>query len=405
MFLNDDDNKLIFMLRWNNIKGMGYGTFNIEKDVILNIGVFFFDNFLFLLYDGWDGKSLIKLGNGIFIFFVINNYIGNIEVKFGVLIFVVFDVFGWIEYLYLFCGVELDMNGYFQIISKLLMVVGFVLNIYGGSLILNNGGEFVGIIVGDGFLNINGGMFDIMGNNCNFFGVFIVNKGVYLVVFMVDNLGIVFVDNYGTLILNSILVWQFINNISGYGNVCKMGVGVLNISDNVKWIGMIDIIQGIVILGNVDLLVMFGSNQVIVEEQGKFFGFGGVVGNLSNSGIVDFIIYMLGNILIVGGNYIGRNGFIFFQIEIGGDNLKIDCLVIKGNVSGCICVVVTQVGGIGVETLNGIEVIYVSGNVDNVEFIQMERIIVGVYDYILKCGQGINSINWYLISRKDIFVL
>lgn len=113
MFLNDDDNKLIFMLRWNNIKGMGYGIFNIEKDVILNIGVFFFDNFLFLLYDGWDGKSLIKLGNGIFIFFVINNYIGNIEVKFGVLIFVVFDVFGWIEYLYLFCGVELDMNGYF----------------------------------------------------------------------------------------------------------------------------------------------------------------------------------------------------------------------------------------------------------------------------------------------------
>lgn len=112
-FLNDDDNKLIFMLRWNNTKGMGYGTFNIEKDATLNIGVFFFDNFLLLLYDGWDGKSLTKLGNGTFILFATNNYTGNTEVKFGVLIFAALDAFGWTEYLYLFCGAELDMNGYF----------------------------------------------------------------------------------------------------------------------------------------------------------------------------------------------------------------------------------------------------------------------------------------------------
>uniref|UniRef100_UPI0039BF6D19 autotransporter outer membrane beta-barrel domain-containing protein n=1 Tax=Escherichia albertii TaxID=208962 RepID=UPI0039BF6D19 len=56
----------------------------------------------------------------------------------------------------------------------------------------------------------------------------------------------------------------------------------------------------------------------------------------------------------------------------------------------------------GAETLNGIEVIHVSGNADNAEFIQTERITAGAYDYILKRGQGINSTNWYLISRKDI---
>lgn len=35
---------------------MGYGTFNIEKDATLNIGVSLSDNLSPLLYDGWDGK-------------------------------------------------------------------------------------------------------------------------------------------------------------------------------------------------------------------------------------------------------------------------------------------------------------------------------------------------------------
>ncbi|MGQ7189375.1 autotransporter outer membrane beta-barrel domain-containing protein, partial [Escherichia sp. HC-CC] len=65
-----------------------------------------------------------------------------------------------------------------------------------------------------------------------------------------------------------------------------------------------------------------GSNQVIVEEQGKLSGFGGVAGNLSNSGIVDLTTYMPGNILTVGGNYTGRNGLILLQTETGGDNSK-----------------------------------------------------------------------------------
>lgn len=62
-------------------------------------------------------------------------------------------------------------------------------------------------------------------------------------------------------------------------------------------------------------------------------GFGGVAGNLSNSGIVDLTTYMPGNILTVGGNYTGRNGLILLQTETGGDNSKTDRLVIKGNAS------------------------------------------------------------------------
>ncbi|EHQ9857579.1 autotransporter-associated beta strand repeat-containing protein, partial [Escherichia coli] len=99
--LNDDDNKLISMLRWNNTKGMGYGTFNIEKDATLNIGVSLSDNLSPLLYDGWDGKSLTKSGNGTLILSATNNYTGNTEVKSGVLILAAPDALGRTEYLYL----------------------------------------------------------------------------------------------------------------------------------------------------------------------------------------------------------------------------------------------------------------------------------------------------------------
>lgn len=399
--LNDDDNKLISMLRWNNTKGMGYGTFNIEKDATLNIGVSLSDNLSPLLYDSWDGKSLTKSGNGTLILSATNNYTGNTEVKSGVLILAAPDALGRTEYLYLSRGTELDMNGYPQTISKLLTAAGSVLNIHSGSLILNNGGESAGTIAGNGSLNINGGMLDITGNNNNFSGVFIVNKGAQLAVSTADNLGTATVGNYGTLTLNSTSAWQLTNNISGNGNVRKTGTGSLYISDNAKWSGMTDVIQGALILGNPDSPVMLDSNHVIVEEQGKLSGFGGVAGNLSNSGIIDLTAYMPGNELTVGGNYTGRNGLILLKTETGDDNSETNRLVIKGNASGRTRVAVTQAGGTGAETRNGIEVIHVSGNADNAEFIQTGRITAGAYDYILKRGQGINGTNWYLISRKN----
>ena len=58
--------------------------------------------------------------------------------------------------IYIYPVAELDMNGYPQTISKLLTAAGSVLNIHGGSLILNNGGESAEYYCRDGSLNING---------------------------------------------------------------------------------------------------------------------------------------------------------------------------------------------------------------------------------------------------------
>lgn len=40
----------------------------------------------------------------------------------------------------------------------------------------------------------------------------------------------------------------------------------------------------------------------------------------------------LGNVLIVNGNYIGNNGLMMFNVMLGGDNLFIDKMNVKGDI-------------------------------------------------------------------------
>ncbi|EDQ4520362.1 autotransporter outer membrane beta-barrel domain-containing protein, partial [Salmonella enterica subsp. enterica] len=63
-------------------------------------------------------------------------------------------------------------------------------------------------------------------------------------------------------------------------------------------------------------------------------------------------------------------------------------------------VAVTNAGGTGAQTLNGIEIVHVEGQSDG-EFIEARRIAAGAYDYTLGRGQGSNSGNWYLTSGKN----
>ncbi|EFH6442486.1 autotransporter outer membrane beta-barrel domain-containing protein, partial [Escherichia coli] len=108
-----------------------------------------------------------------------------------------------------------------------------------------------------------------------------------------------------------------------------------------------------------------------------------------------------GNVLTVGGNYTGNNGTLLMNTVLGDDSSVTDKLVIKGDASGQTRVAVTNAGGTGAQTLNGIELIHVDGNADSAEFVQAGRIAAGAYDYRLGRGQGSNSGNWYLTSGKN----
>ncbi|TGH54194.1 autotransporter outer membrane beta-barrel domain-containing protein, partial [Escherichia coli] len=241
----------------------------------------------------------------------------------------------------------------------------------------------------------------LSGNNSGYSGLFVVDESSQLTASATENLGTASVNNSGTLVLNSATGWQLTNDVSGSGTVRKTGSGSLTVGNNASWTGLTDIDAGTLILGKADAPVMLASSQVNIAENGTLSGFGGVSGNVTNSGTLDLRADAPGNVLTVGGNYTGNNGTLLMNTVLGDDSSATDKLVIKGDASGQTRVEVTKAGGTGAQTLNGIELIHVDGNADSAEFVQVGRIAAGAYDYTLGRGQGSNSGNWYLTSGKN----
>ena len=101
--------------------------------------------------------------------------------------------------------------------------------------------------------------------------------------------------------------------------------------------------------------------------------------------------------LTVDGDYIGANGNIVMNTQLGDDASPTDRMIVAGNTSGTTNVNVLNAGGAGGLTTDGIELISVAGNSDG-EFRQNGRIVAGAYDYTLQRGEGGNNKNWYLSS-------
>jgi autotransporter family porin len=126
-------------------------------------------------------------------------------------------------------------------------------------------------------------------------------------------------------------------------------------------------------------------------------GYDQAVGKLTNGGTVDFNGHV-GSVLTVNGDYIGNDGAILFNGSLSDDLSATNKLVINGDSAGNSFVSVHNIGGLGDQTLNGIELIHVA-NQSNGEFVQNGRIVAGAYEYTLARGEGSNSNHWYLTSR------
>ncbi|EFN8571044.1 autotransporter outer membrane beta-barrel domain-containing protein [Escherichia coli O85:H32] len=259
---------------------------------------------------------------------------------------------------------------------------------------LNTSGDF-------GTIQAISGTTRLSGNNINYNGSIKIDDNAVIVVSEQKNLGTSVITDNGLLTIDTATDWQLTNDVGGIGNVRKTGSGSLTVGNNAAWTGQTDIDAGTLILGKADDPVMLASSQVNIEKDGILTGFGGVTGNMTNSGTLDLRADAPGNVLTVGGNYTGNNGTLLMNTVLGDDTSATDKLVIKGDASGQTRVAVTNAGGTGAQTLNGIELIHVDGNADSAEFVQAGRIAAGAYDYTLGRGQGSNSGNWYLTSGKN----
>lgn len=283
-----------------------------------------------------------------------NDYTGVTDIRGGNVLMNSDSALGQTSEIRLATDTRLDMNGHSQTAGKLNGAAGSVLNINGGNLTLTEGGVSAGILSGNGALNVSGGVLDITGASSALTATTTVGGKATVKVHDNDALGTGTVNTAGTLIL-----------------------------------------------GKTDSPVMLASSQVNITENGTLSGYGGVSGNVTNSGTLDLRADAPGNVLTVGGNYTGNNGRLLINTVLGDDSSATDKLVIKGDASGQTRVAVTNAGGTGAQTLNGIELIHVDGNADSAEFVQAGRIAAGAYDYTLGRGQGSNSGNWYLTSGRN----
>ena len=101
------------------------------------------------------------------------------------------------------------------------------------------------------------------------------------------------------------------------------------------------------------------------------------------------------NTLTVNDNYTGNGGSLRLNTKLGDDQSETDKVIINGNATGTTYVAVNNVGGTGAQTVNGIEVIKVSGTSAADAFKQEGRIVAGAYDYHLLMKNN----SWYLSSN------
>lgn len=113
-----------------------------------------------------------------------------------------------------------------------------------------------------------------------------------------------------------------------------------------------------------------------------------VAGDVHNAGLIDLRnpAGTPGNALTVNGNYAGANGLVRINTVLGGDASATDKLVVNGNTSGTTRVLVTNAGGAGAATVNGIQVVQVSGTSTEGNFTLAAPVQTGAYEYSLHRG-------------------
>ena len=99
-------------------------------------------------------------------------------------------------------------------------------------------------------------------------------------------------------------------------------------------------------------------------------------------------------LLTINGDYTGNNGLLALRTVLGDDLSPTDKLIVKGDTYGTTRVSVSNAGGNGAATIEGIRIIDVEGT-SNGTFVKEGRIVAGAYDYDLVKR---DNQNWSLTS-------
>ncbi|MDQ0251937.1 fibronectin-binding autotransporter adhesin [Sphingomonas kyeonggiensis] len=188
--------------------------------------------------------------------------------------------------------------------------------------------------------------------------------------------------------------------LSGTGNLTKAGTGTLVLGGaSAGYAGIARVSAGTLAVTG----VLGGS--VNVDAAGRLEGTG-TVGNVTNSGTIAPGLSGVGTLTLTG-TYTGAKGTLEIEAELGGDGARADQLVVGGATAGTTLVKVTNLGGTGAPTVEGIKIVDVAGASNGVFTLEGDYVfegapalIAGAYGYRLYKNGVANPADgdWYLRS-------
>ena len=149
-------------------------------------------------------------------------------------------------------------------------------------------------------------------------------------------------------------------DLGGSGSLTKTGEGALVLRGASSYAGDTTVAQGSL---SADADNVFNASSAFaVQAAGTLdlAGHGQHLASLANAGTVHFGSTP-GTTLAVQGDYSGQGGTLVFNTALAGDASTTDQLVVAGNTAGNTTVRVTNVGGAGAQTAQGIKLIDVQG--------------------------------------------
>ncbi|TBN59711.1 autotransporter outer membrane beta-barrel domain-containing protein [Salmonella enterica subsp. enterica] len=200
-------------------------------------------------------------------------------------------------------------------------------------------------------------------------------------------------------------------------SLIKRGAGTLILGAQNTYSGDTDVQEGTLWLAETATIGSAGSAQAVNIAANAAFGghnatVNGHVNNLGNLYFVDTFTVngdvvnssamisgsdQPNNTLTIAGNYTGNDGHLYLNTQLGDDNSPTDKLIVTGDTAGSTTLHITNVNGLGAQTVNGIEVIEVGGQSDGDFTLYKGHVDINAWTYTLKQDGG----DWYLRSESD----
>ncbi len=200
-------------------------------------------------------------------------------------------------------------------------------------------------------------------------------------------------------------------------SLIKRGAGTLILGAQNTYSGDTDVQEGVLWLAETATIGSAGSAQAVNIAANAAFGghnatVNGHVNNLGNLYFVDTFTVngdvvnssamisgsdQPNNTLTIAGNYTGNDGHLYLNTQLGDDSSPTDKLIVTGDTAGSTTLHITNVNGLGAQTVNGIEVIEVGGQSDGDFRLYKGHVDINAWTYTLKQDGG----DWYLRSESD----